>query len=196
MRVRSLVVFVVLVLLVSACASDESDSGQTAGDAESPDTTVASAVEAEEEAVETEEPAPSDDAASSASSGDATAVVTLENGETYTFGILCGLEPQVAAGVPILFTVGSYDDPTSLDVTQFGAAGEDLDQVIADMLAGAASISLYDSTTFDVLWEADTLYGNEVVLEIDGNTVTGHAAFVQGGELGNPTVEGELVANC
>ncbi len=196
MRIRSLVVFVVLVLLVSACASDQSESEQTTADTESSDTTVANTVEAQEEAVEAEEPAPSDDATSSESSGDATAVVTLENGETYSFDILCGLEPQISAGVPILFTVVSYDDPINLDVTQFGAAGEDLDQVIADMLAGAASISLYDSTTYDTAWEANTLYGNEVVLEIDGNTVTGHGVFVQGGELGNPTVEGELVANC
>ncbi|MEA3501921.1 MAG: hypothetical protein U9R47_04040 [Actinomycetota bacterium] len=196
MRVRLPVILVVLVLLAAACSSEQSAAELAPSDAGSSDTTALNAAAPEGDEADQNDAAPSEDAAPSASGEGPTATVTLENGETFTFGILCGLEPQIAAGVPILFTVVSYDDPINLDVTQLGDASVDVDEVIADMLAGAASIGLYDSTTYDTVWEANTLYGGEVELELNGNTVTGHGIFIEGGELGNPGVAGELVANC
>lgn len=203
MNVRPTAVLIGLVLLASACTTEQSESEPPSTDAVSSETTaVAAAADVGNEAT-TEDTASSEDAAAPAEDTDpsaggdgATATVSLENGETFTFDILCNLEPQIAAGLQILFTVVSYDDPVNLDVTQLGDDSVDVDEIIADMLAGAASISLYDSTTYDTLWEANTLYGNAVELEIDGNTVTGRGVFLEDGELGSPEVPGELIATC
>jgi len=118
--------------------------------------------------------------------GSGSATLTLSNGEVFEFGILCSLEPQEAAGSEILFAVVSYDDPYNLDVTQFAAGSFD----------GAANISVYDSTSYDTVWEASTLYGTDVELSMAGSTVAGSGEFLAGGELGGETVTGELVANC
>ncbi|MDH3754984.1 MAG: hypothetical protein OEU32_14025, partial [Acidimicrobiia bacterium] len=121
-----------------------------------------------------------------AGGGDGTATLTLDNGEVFEFGILCALEPQEAAGSEILFTVVSYDDPYNLDVTQFGA----------DSFNGAANISLYDSTTFDTIWEASGFLGAEVELNLDGSTVTGSGTFHPDGDPSIEGVSGELTASC
>ena len=73
-----------------------------------------------------------------------------------------------------------------LDVTQFGA----------DSFGGAANISLYDSTSYDTLWEASSLYGTEVELVLDGSTVTGSGDFHPQGDIAATPVPGQLVANC
>lgn len=185
-----------LLLIAAACGSSSDDESVAADDsASSADEAPAEASDDESEAPADEEPAEPESEASgdgdgggeaAAPAGGSTATVTLANGETFEFSILCSLESQEAAGSEILFTVVSYDDPVNLDVTQFGA----------DSFDGAANISLYDSETFDTLWDASTIVGGNVELTLDGSTVTGTGTFVRAGEIDGEQVEGELVANC
>jgi hypothetical protein len=181
---------VALMLLASACSSGESESQEAPAETGSPETTVQAAAETSGDDVETEDAAPAEDANDNtfaeAAAGGAEATVALENGETYTFNILCALESQESAGQEILFTVVSYDDPINLDVTQFGA----------DSFGGVASVSLYDSTTYDNVWDANTLHGSELTLELNGNTVTGQGIFLAGEDREGPGVPGVLEANC
>jgi len=175
---RSLAALLAVMLVVAACSSAQLDSaGTPAGD-----TSAGTEEPAGSDAVD-EEVAP---APLGGGGGANTATVTLENGEVFSFGILCGLEPQESAGSEILFTVVSYDDPLNLDVTQFGA----------DSFGGMATITLMDSSTYDTVWEAGGFGGGEVDLTLDGNTVRGSGVFVGGGDPAGPGVRGELVANC
>ena len=121
-----------------------------------------------------------------AAAAGASATLNLDNSETYAFNILCALESQESAGQEILFTAVSYDNPVSLVVTQFGA----------ESFGGAATISLYDSETYDNAWSADTLIGGELALEMTGNTVTGSGVFLAGEERTGPGVPGSFEANC
>jgi hypothetical protein len=121
-----------------------------------------------------------------AAAGGASATLILDNGETFMFNILCALERQESAGQEILFSVSSYDEPTSLDVSQFGA----------DSLDGTAVISLYDAETFDNVWDANTLHGGELELVLDGDTVTGHGIFLAGEDRTGSGVAGVFEANC
>ncbi len=115
-----------------------------------------------------------------------TATLTLANGETFEFdGLLCSLEAQMSAGSEILFTAVSYGDP-GLDVTQFGDDGT---------VTGVASISVYNGD-YETLWEANTMFGSEVELTLEGSTISGTGSFLEGGELSDAPVEGTLVANC
>jgi len=193
MRIRVLAVFVGLVLIASACSS--SDSGEAAtGSGSSATTTQATGDSAAPKTTTTAgETAP-------AAGGEGTATVTLENGEEYTFSILCSLESQEAAGQEILFTAVSYDDPYGFDVTQFGKGSDDT----AGLLDGLGTISIYDSTTFDDVWGAGSvtaqLSNTEFVLEVNGSTITGTATFFTGEQVANLDLDngvpGELVANC
>ncbi len=190
MKVRLTVGFVALVMVAAACSSGGSEP-QSAPTAEGlTATTVQSAPDTTAEESAPVETTPSQDSEdnvfAAAAAGGASATLTLENGETFTFNILCALETQESAGQEILFTVVSYDDPVSLDVTQFGA----------DSLDGTAIVSLYDSATFDNVWDANTLHGGELELEMNGNTVTGHGIFLAGEERNGPGVAGELKAHC
>ncbi|KAA3640466.1 MAG: hypothetical protein DWP92_02970 [Armatimonadetes bacterium] len=166
----------ILVFTIAACGGDDEIAE---GDA--PTTTSADSGSGD-----TPTTTPTTSAPATPPSGGATATVTLDNGETYEFGILCHLERQEAAGAEILFTVVSYDDPINLDVTQFGA----------DSFGGAANIGLYDSTSYDAVWEADSTYGTSVELSLNGSTVTGSGDFYPGGDIQQTPVPGELVANC
>ena len=190
MKVRLIAGVLALVLVGAACSSGASEPESVSADGESTDTSVPAAADTTTETSAPAETAPSEDsednAFAAAAAGGASATLTLENGETFTFNILCALETQESAGQEILFTVVSYDDPVSLDVTQFGA----------DSLGGTAVVSLYDSSTFDNVWEANTLHGGELELEMSGNTVTGHGIFVPGEEQAGPGVAGELEAHC
>lgn len=122
-----------------------------------------------------------------APSASSTATVTLENGEAFEFSIRCELEPQVGGDVEILFSLVSYDEPLKLNVTQFAA----------DSFNGVAGISISDSTTFELVWEATAVLGaGEVELTLDGNTVMGSGMFLEGVDSSGPGVRGELVANC
>lgn len=140
-----------------------------------------------------EDTAPSDDDDSNdpPATGEGTATLTLDNGESYEFGVLCSLEPQIAAGSEILFTATSYDDP-SLDITQFGDEGT---------VTELATISVYDASSFESLWGASSTYeplGGGLELTLDGSTISGTGTFFAGDDpIASPEgVGGEVVANC
>jgi hypothetical protein len=181
-----------LMLVASACSSDSSEPASsnspaaetTAADAGTPESTAADVPGTESTDAddgETPTTAPAVQA-----SGSQTATVTLDSGDVFEFSALCWLETQESAGSEILFTVVSYDDPVNLDVTQFGA----------DSFGGAANISLYDSTSYDTLWEASSLYGTQIELNLDGSTVTGSGDFHPAGDIAATPVAGQLIANC
>lgn len=181
-----------LMLVASACSSDSSEPASS--DSPAADTTAAEVDTTESTAddspgTESTDPADGETPTTSPAaqaSGAQTATVTLDSGDVFEFSALCWLETQEAAGSEILFTVVSYDDPVNLDVTQFGA----------DSFGGAANISLYDSTSYDTLWEAASLYGTEIELNLDGSTVTGSGDFYPAGDIAATPVAGQLVANC
>ena len=172
-----------VVLVTSACSgsnssdtatSDNAVSDTAAADSAGTETTAADAADAQT------------DAPAVQASGAQTATVTLDNGDVFEFSALCWLETQESAGSEILFTVVSYDDPVNLDVSQFGA----------DSFGGAANISLYDSTSYDTIWEASSLYGTEIELILAGSTVTGSGDFYPAGDIAATPVGGVLVADC
>jgi hypothetical protein len=115
-----------------------------------------------------------------------TATLTLANGEQYEFSILCSLEPQIAAGQEIAFSITSYDEPYGFDATKFG------DDAV---MPGLTSIDVYDSETYEAVWQASSVMG-DVELELSGNTVTGTGTFFEGDEGLGDGVEGELTASC
>ena len=190
MKVRLIAGVIALLLVGAACSSGTSEPESVPADGGLTDTTSQVAADTTAETPATSETAPTEDSEdnvfAAAAAGGAAATLTLGNGETFTFNILCALETQESAGQEILFTVVSYDDPVSLDVTQFGA----------DSLGGTAFVSLYDSSTFDNVWEANTLHGGELELEMSGNTVTGRGVFLAGEDRSGPGVAGEFEANC
>ena len=193
MRIRLISLLGVLVLVVSACSSSSSDSGEAATDAESPATTESASTDTAAPAVSTTEAS-----AAPSSGGSGTATVTLDNGESYTFSIICGLEAQEVAGSEILFTAVSYDKPYGFDVTQFGKMAVDTGGVLDDL----GTITIYDSETYDDVWGAGSvtaqLDGSEFILELNGTTITGSGMFFEGDALENldTAVHGELVAEC
>jgi hypothetical protein len=196
MRVRAIAVLMGLVLIVSACSS--SDSEEATADTGSA-TTVASAT-GDTAAPATTTTAGNDGGETAPpAGGDGTATVNLDNGESYTFSILCGLETQEVAGVEILFTAVSYDEPLGFDVTQFGDGGDTLG-AIDDL----GTISIYDSATFDDVWGAGSIVAqlsqSEFSLELNGSTITGSGLFFTGEDVDNLALDagvpGELVANC
>ena len=197
MRIRVIAVLMGLVLIASACSS--SDSEEATADTGSA-TTVASAT-GDTAAPATKTTAGNDGGETAPpAGGDGTATVTLDNGESYTFSIICGLEPQEVAGQEILFTAVSFDEPNGFDVTKFGKSSNDL----SGLLEGLGTISIYDSTTYDGIWGAGSvtaqLSNTEFVLEIDGNTITGSGTFFTDEDVENLALDngvpGELVANC
>jgi hypothetical protein len=191
-RRTTLALLATLMLVASACSSDSSEPASS--DSPAAETTAAdvgTTVGAADDAPDTESADAEDGDTPTATpaaqaSGAQTATVTLDSGDVFEFSALCWLETQESAGSEILFTVVSYDDPVNLDVTQFGA----------DSFGGAASISLYDSNSYDTLWEANSLYGTEVELNLDGSTVTGSGDFYPAGDIAATPVAGQLVANC
>ena len=191
-RRTTLALLATLMLVASACSSDSSEpasSDSPAAETTAADvgTTASAADDAPDtESTDTEDGDTPTTTPAAQASGAQTATVTLDSGDVFEFSALCWLETQESAGSEILFTVVSYDDPVNLDVTQFGA----------DSFGGAASISLYDSTSYDTLWEANSLYGTEVELNLDGSTVTGSGDFYPAGDIAATPVAGQLVANC
>ena len=183
--------------LLMACGGDDDDTGTPpestapvgSGD-QADDGTAGGSDPADDEGVATDateaDDATGDQAGSAGAGGSGSATVSLDNGEQFEFSVLCALEPQEAAGSEISFTLASYDEPVSLDVTQFGD----------DSFVGAASISLYDAATYDTVWEASSIYGTPVELTLDGRTVRGVGLFHPDGDIDAVGVEGELVANC
>lgn len=200
---KRLTALVFAVMLVTSACSDSSDttnndaavSDTAAADGAGTETTAADAPAAQTDAAEAQADADTSgagtgdaqaDAPAAQASGAQTATVTLDTGEVFEFSALCWLETQESAGSEILFTVVSYDDPVNLDVSQFGA----------DSFGGAANISLYDSTSYDTIWEASSLYGTEIELVLAGSTVTGSGDFYPAGDIAATPVGGVLVADC
>ena len=185
---RLIALLFTLMLAAGACSSDSSTA--TSDDEAPPETTAAADAASTTTHATTTTVADANSTQAEVppaqASGAQTATVTLDNGDVFEFGALCWLEVQESAGSEILFTVVSYDDPVNLDVTQFGA----------DSFGSAANISLYDSTSYDTLWEASSIYGTEVVLLLDGSTVTGSGDFYPQGDIAATPVPGQLVANC
>ena len=173
-----------VISLLNACGG--SDDAAPADEPASEAATAESSVEASEvgEAAESEPEA----APPVAPSGDVNATLSLDNGESFEFSVLCSLEPQIAAGSEILFTATSFDDPT-LDITQFGDEGPVVD---------LASISVYDAS-FETLWEANSLFeafGGGAELTLDGSTINGTGMFFPAGDIEGTAVAGTVVANC
>ena len=204
-----LVIALVGTVGLAACGSDDdgTESTDTADSARTDAAPADSSEPAEEPAADDETSSadgqpPEDDStagdstadegnADAPATGQGTATLTLDNGERYEFGVLCTLEPQMAAGSEILFTATSYDDP-SLDITQFGDEGT---------VTSLASVSVYDATTFDSLWGASSSYepfGGGLELTLDGSTIRGTGTFFAGDDPGTAPdgVAGEVVANC
>jgi hypothetical protein len=186
MTKRFVPVFIALLLVATACGGSDADSAND--DTQAPSTTGAATTDTESAS----DPAPDTTVAqaeevASSGGGSGTATLTFDNGESYEFSILCALEPQVAAGQEILFNFVSYDEPFSLDVTQFG------DDSVSP---GGASISVYDTATYETLWDASSIYGSDVTLSLNGSTVTGSGVFLENGEFGGAEAHGELEANC
>jgi len=119
-----------------------------------------------------------------------TATVTLENGDVYQFSVVCSLGP-VDAGVAdraLLFSVDSFEDST-YHLTA---------SVVSPDKYGNGELSLiqiWSMSNNEMIWEADST-GGEIELDIDDETVTGSAIFWAGGDTANPSVRGDLVANC
>lgn len=188
--------------LLISCGGDDDDtstSGETSAGSDpgdqAEDSTGGEAAEADaadDEGAAADEADASDptsdqaDGAGGGGGGSGSATVNLDSGEQFEFSVLCALEPQEAAGSEILFTLVSYDEPVSLDVTQFGD----------DSFDGAANISLYDTATYDTVWEASSIYGTTIELTLDGRTVRGVGVFYPAGDIDAEGVEGELVATC
>jgi hypothetical protein len=195
MRLRAIAVLMGLVLVASACSSSESEEATAdTGSA----TTVASAT-GDTAAPATTTTAGNDGGESTPpAGGGGTATVTLDNGESFTFSIICNLEPQEVADVEILYTAVSNEEPYGFDVTQFGKGPDGT----AGLLDDLGSITIWDSSTFDTVWTSGTvltqLLGAEFVLELNGSTITASADFVQVDDPLNldDAVHGDLVANC
>lgn len=191
MRLRITVAAIALMLLAGACSAGESESGQTL-----PDTGSSDAAAPNDVGTGTKD-ASSDDTLTAAGttapvSGDVpTATVTLENGETFSFSIWCVLEHEGTDAENFLFSLGSNlgadDGPILLQVSQFTPDA-----------GGLATVTLADSSTYETLWEASTRAGDDLVLQVNGNIVTGSGDFHNKG-VGDPgfeSVRGELLANC
>ena len=184
---------VIVSFLLAACGSD-SDTTESVSTDSSADGAVTTDAKESDDAVTTNADE-SDDADESDNSeppalpsGDGTAVLTLANGETFEFSVLCSLESQIAAGSEILFTATSYDNP-GLDITQFGDEGT---------VTEIASVDVYDAD-YETLWGAATLYeafGGSLELTLEGTTIRGVGTFYSGGDPAGEAVEGEVIANC
>ena len=193
MRSKLIPAIVIVSFLLAACGSD-SDTTESVSTDSSADGAVTTDATESDDAVTTIADE-SDDADGSDNgeppalpSGDGTAVLTLANGETFEFSVLCSLESQIAAGSEILFTATSYDNP-GLDITQFGDEGT---------VTEIASVDVYDGD-FETLWGAATLYeafGGSLDLTLEGTTIRGVGTFYSGGDPAGEAVEGEVIANC
>ena len=187
MRSRLIPAIVIVSFLLAACGSD-SDTTESVSTDSSADGAVTTDAKESDDAVTTNADESDNSEPPALPSGDGTAVLTLANGETFEFSVLCSLESQIAAGSEILFTATSYDNP-GLDITQFGDEGT---------VTEIASVDVYDGD-FETLWGAATLYeafGGSLELTLEGTTIRGVGTFYSGGDPAGEAVEGEVIANC
>jgi hypothetical protein len=186
MRFTPVLATLALTFAAAACGGDDDDTDVTPVE---PDATDSSDDGDDDDAVDgATGGSDADDGGAAAVGGSGSATITLDNGESFEFSILCALEPQMAAGSEILFSVTSYDDP-GMDATQFGDDGT---------VTGIASITIYDGS-YETLYEASTFneaFGGSIELSLDGSTVSGSGSFFPEADPTMDPVEGELVANC
>ncbi len=197
---RLVPILFVMVLVVAACGSDDSESGDTtanAGTAAGTQSTAATTGEPTQPTdgpVSTQPPAASTEQAESSDPGSAgeagTATLTLDNGESFEFNVECVTSPMDAglAGRDLLLSVNSYDGQYLIAAELLGP-----DQYGS---APLSIIQIWDVPGNEVAWGAYSASGGQVDLRLDGTTVTGTAVFGEGGDTVNPSVPGELVAYC
>jgi hypothetical protein len=196
---RLISVLIGLVLVVSACSSSSSDSGEIATDAEAPTTSSAATGPASTDTAASAESTTTVQAAPS-SGGSGTATVALDNGESFSFSVICGLESQEVAGTVIAFTAVSNDEPLGFDVTQFGTIDIGVDT--GDMFDGLGNVTIWNSSDYETVWEAGSILaqldGSDFTLELNGTTITGSGMFVEGGDIEklDTAVHGEVIAEC
>ena len=169
---------------VAATADEASNTASTRADT---DTSSTQDAEPETEPVaeaEPAEPEPETESASSPRIGQGTFELVLENGETYTAPVGCVLDPQIAAGSEILFTAAGQQGDLFYDVTQWGETS----------FGGTQSVEIVDTTSFDNLWRSTGSTG--LVLELNGNVITGSGGFYPGEALNGPQTQGELTVTC
>ncbi|MFV1989602.1 MAG: hypothetical protein ACC652_02545 [Acidimicrobiales bacterium] len=196
MRTRSTKVLLTLVafaLFAASCGgggSDDtfdaasSDTSATDSGSESPDSNNGN----DETPPPTDAPPATDapDALPPGVSTGGTAVISLENGEVFEFSILCALEPQPN----FEYTIVSYDDPANLDISKWSE----------DSQFSGVTVSIYDSTSYDTIWEAGSFYRGpegEPDLTLSGSTLSGSGIFWPGDDSKEDVgVQGEILANC
>ncbi len=164
----------------STPATEPSDQAPSDDTAEAADDTATSGASAASSEPAAEPPA--------ASTGQGSATLALDNGESFEFSVRCVLEPQIAAGSEILFTATALQPPY-FDITQFGDEGP---------ITETATVTMTDED-FNTVWEATTLYeafGGSLELSLDGSTINGSGAFFPGGDIALQPVDGTVVANC
>ncbi len=180
------IALVAIIGLLSACGGSDDATPAAEPASETTPSEIGDAAESAEAEPDSEPEA----APPAAPSGGGSATLSLDNGESFEFSVICTLEPQIAAGSEILFTATSLssDDP-AIDITQFGDEGPVVD---------IASISVYDAS-FESLWEAESTFdafGGPTELSLDGSTITGSGTFFPGGDIALVPVVGTVVANC
>ena len=183
-------ILVAFALFAASCGGDS--SGDASGEASS-EASVASeapggdAAPNNDEAASTAAPQPAAEPSAAAPDGisDGTAVISLANGEVFEFGVLCALLPQPN----FEYTIVSYDDPANLDISKWSE----------DAQFSGTNVSIYDSTTYDTLWEASTtfeLQGGDLELTVSGSTVSGSGTFWPEGDSFQEGVQGDIMVNC
>ena len=110
--------------------------------------------------------------------------LVLDNGDAFSAPVACVLEPQIAAGSEILFTVVGQHEGLLYDVTQWGETS----------FGGSQSVEIVDTTSFETLWRSTGSTG--LILELDGNVVSGSGGFYQGEDLNGPKTQGDLTVTC
>jgi hypothetical protein len=177
--------------LLSACGG--SDEAAPAADPASETTPSEPADEPSEvgDAVEAEPASEPEAEPPAGPPGDAIATVSLDNGESFEFSVICVLESQVVGETEVLFNVTAFpSDGPKLDITQVG----DGPVYIADN----ATVSVYDAS-FETLWEADSNFeslGGGMELSLDGSTLNGSGGFFPAGDIALTPVNGTVIANC
>lgn len=110
--------------------------------------------------------------------------LVLENGTTFSAPIQCALEPQDAAGSEILFQAGGGHEGQVYDVTQWGETE----------FGGTQDVEIYDSASYETLWRATGSTG--LVLELNGNVISGSGGFYEGDDINGPRTQGVLTVTC
>jgi len=168
---------------VAVPADEASNTASTQADTDTASTQDAEP-EAEAAAPEAASEPAEPESASSPRIGQGTFELVLENGETYTAPVGCVLDPQIAAGSEILFTAAGQQGDLFYDVTQWGETS----------FGGTQSVEIVDTTSFDNLWRSTGSTG--LVLELNGNVITGSGGFYPGEALNGPQTQGELTVTC